>query len=127
MPLIVKLYEANAGAITSTPGLSLVPKLKSVHIQLTNFSKMRVDLAAQVCNYTVICLLIVFPFHTCRYLVKLIQKLCFLHLVRKRMKRLISLEKWISFLIHSMYHLFRKENTRGRCFSYLSEVLMTLD
>ena len=46
---------------------------------------------------------------------------------QQRMKRLISLEKWISFLIHSMYHLFRKENTRGRCFSYLSEVLMTLD
>ena len=26
--LIVKLYETNTGAITSTPGLSLVPKLK---------------------------------------------------------------------------------------------------
>ena len=75
----MKLYEANAGAITSTPGLSLVPKLKLEHIRLTNFSKMRVDLAAQVCNCTVIilCLLIVFPFHTCRYLVKLFQKLCF--------------------------------------------------
>lgn len=49
--LIVKLYETSAGAITSTPGLSLVPKLKLEHIRLTNFSKMRVDLAAQVCNW----------------------------------------------------------------------------
>lgn len=53
----MKIYEANTGAITSTPGLSLVPKLKLEHIRLTNFSKMRVDLAAQVCNYTMICLL----------------------------------------------------------------------
>ena len=47
--LIVKLYETNTGAVTSTPGLSLVPKLKLEHVRLTNFSKMRVDLAAQVC------------------------------------------------------------------------------
>ena len=47
----MKLYEANTEAITSTPGLSLVPKLKLEHVRLTNFSKMRVDLAAQVFNY----------------------------------------------------------------------------
>ena len=29
-------------------GLALVPKLKYEHIKLTSFSKMRVDLAAQV-------------------------------------------------------------------------------
>ena len=29
-------------------GLSLVPKLKLEHLQLTSFSKMRVDLAAEV-------------------------------------------------------------------------------
>ena len=29
-------------------GLRLVPKLKYEHVHLTNFSKMRVDLAAQV-------------------------------------------------------------------------------
>ena len=47
--LIVKLYETNTGAVTSTPGLSLVPKPKLEHVRLTIFSKMRVDLAAQVC------------------------------------------------------------------------------
>lgn len=47
--LIVKLCETNIGAVTSTPELSLVPKLKLEHVRLTNFSKMRVDLAAQVC------------------------------------------------------------------------------
>ena len=43
----IKLYERNIGAITETPGLSMVPKLKYEHIRLT-FSKMRVDLAAEV-------------------------------------------------------------------------------
>ena len=47
--LIVKLYETNTGAVTSTPGLSLVPKLKLERVRLTNFLKMRVDLAVQVC------------------------------------------------------------------------------
>jgi len=47
----VDLYRKNAGAITSTPGLSLVPKIKYEHVNLTNFSKMRVDLAAQVCMH----------------------------------------------------------------------------
>ena len=45
---IIKLYERNVGAITETPGLSMVPKLKYEHIKLTSFSKMRVDLAAEV-------------------------------------------------------------------------------
>lgn len=45
---IVDLYERNAGRITETPGLSIAHKLKYEHIKLTNFSKMRVDLAAQV-------------------------------------------------------------------------------
>ena len=35
---------------TSTNGLRLVPKLRYEHIHLTTFSKMRVDLAAQVTN-----------------------------------------------------------------------------
>ena len=34
--------------ISTTPGIYLVPKLKREHVFLTNFSKMRVDLAAQV-------------------------------------------------------------------------------
>ena len=38
----------NAGKSIETPGLCIVPKLKLEHIKLTSFSKMRVDLAAQV-------------------------------------------------------------------------------
>ena len=45
---VVQLYKRNTGAHTNTPGLSLVPKLKYEHVYLTSFSKMRVDLAAQV-------------------------------------------------------------------------------
>ena len=41
--LVVKLYYRNAGAQTTTPGLSLVPKLTYEHIKLTSFSKMHVD------------------------------------------------------------------------------------
>ncbi len=42
------LRELQAGSC----GLSLVPKLKREHLQLTSYSRMRVDLAAQVtcCN-----------------------------------------------------------------------------
>ncbi len=40
---IVNLYYNNSGT-----GLSVIPKLKYEHIFLTSFSKMRVDLAAQV-------------------------------------------------------------------------------
>ena len=42
------LYHRDSGAKKSAGGLSLVPKLKYEHIFLTSFSKMRVDLAAQV-------------------------------------------------------------------------------
>jgi hypothetical protein len=35
------------------PGLSLLPKLKYEHVHLTAFSKMRVDLAAQVLSESV--------------------------------------------------------------------------
>lgn len=45
---VVELCKRNLGASTSTPELSLVPKLKYEHVYLTSFSKMRVDLAAQV-------------------------------------------------------------------------------
>ena len=44
----MNLYERNCGAAKSTPGLSIV-KLRYEHLYLTSFSKMRVDLAAQVC------------------------------------------------------------------------------
>ena len=42
----MNLYKSN-----SSTGLSIVPKLKYEHVYLTSFSKMRVDLAAEVCAY----------------------------------------------------------------------------
>ena len=42
---LVKLYQVNR---SETPGLALIPKLKYEYINLTSYSKMRVDLAAQV-------------------------------------------------------------------------------
>ncbi len=42
------LYSEGSGAVKDAPGLSIVPRLKYEHIFLTSFSKMRVDLAAQV-------------------------------------------------------------------------------
>lgn len=45
---MIDLYEQDNG---KGMGLSIVPKLKYEHCYLTSSSKMRVDLAAQVCNY----------------------------------------------------------------------------
>ena len=44
---IWKLYEHD---MATGMGIRLVPKLKYEHISLNSFSKMRVDLAAQVNN-----------------------------------------------------------------------------
>lgn len=43
-------YHRDSGADRDAPGLSMVPKLRYEHIHLSTFSKMRVDLAAQVCK-----------------------------------------------------------------------------
>ena len=55
----MSLYYKDAGADRECPGLNLAPKLKREHVYLTSFSKMRVDLAAQVqlmnCSSTPIC------------------------------------------------------------------------
>ena len=45
-----QLYHMNRPK-TDTPGLAVVHKLKYEQVNLTSFSKMRVDLAAQVGNY----------------------------------------------------------------------------
>ena len=45
---IEKLYSLDSGSKKDTAGLYLVPKLKYEHVFLSSFSKMRVDLAAQV-------------------------------------------------------------------------------
>lgn len=42
------LYEKMNGMAVQSKGLSLVPKLKMEHVNLTSYSGMRVDLAAQV-------------------------------------------------------------------------------
>ena len=40
--------RSTTAIVEESVGLSLIPKLKFEHIHLTSFSKMRVDLAAQV-------------------------------------------------------------------------------
>eukprot|EP00731_Ephydatia_muelleri_P000027 Em0001g27a len=47
---VQKLYEADTASMC---GIRLVPKLRYEHISLTSFSKMRVDLAAQVLSESV--------------------------------------------------------------------------
>lgn len=49
---VKSLYLNGTGSAKKNPGLCLVPKLKYEHIYLNSFSKMRVDLAAQVCTNT---------------------------------------------------------------------------
>lgn len=50
---LVQLYYHNrCQSAKSNPGFALIPKLKYEHINLSSFSKMRVDLAAQVCAHT---------------------------------------------------------------------------
>lgn len=44
---ICQLYQQNLGSVDNV-GVSMVHKLTLEHINLTSFSKMRVDLAAQV-------------------------------------------------------------------------------
>ena len=56
---IKDLYMLNSKN-TETPGMCVIPKLKLEHIKLTSFSKMRVDLAAQV-RYT--CLVATYVYH----------------------------------------------------------------
>ena len=46
---LMNLYQQSRSNKT-TPGLTIIPKLKYEHVYLTSFSKMRVDLAAQVSN-----------------------------------------------------------------------------
>ena len=46
---LVELYHRDHGNMTQTSGLTLSHKVKWEHIHLMSYSKMRVDLAAQVC------------------------------------------------------------------------------
>ena len=47
---LIQLYEAKMGMVSHSNGLALLQKLSIEHIQLTSFSRMRVDLAAEVCQ-----------------------------------------------------------------------------
>ena len=50
------LYERLSTTYIQSFGLSVLPKLKLEHVKLTGFSRMRVDLAAQVqATYYVYC------------------------------------------------------------------------
>ena len=50
------LYEKLSEMAIHSRGLSIAPKLKLEHVKLTSYSRMRVDLAAQVCVYGVLLL-----------------------------------------------------------------------
>ena len=43
-----ELYEKITNVSIASNGISILPKLKQEHINLTSYSRMRVDLAAQV-------------------------------------------------------------------------------
>lgn len=45
---LLGLFEASTYLSQSSQGLSLIPKLSREHLYLTGYSRMRVDLAAQV-------------------------------------------------------------------------------
>ena len=45
---IEELYKEDSGSMKDTAGLYLAPRLKYEHVHLNSFSRMRVDLAAQV-------------------------------------------------------------------------------
>ena len=45
---LIDLYKGGTGANRASPGLSILHKLEYEHVYLSSFSKMRVDLAAQV-------------------------------------------------------------------------------
>lgn len=49
------LYQKLHSMAVKSDGLSLVPKPKMEHVELTSFSRMRVDLAAQVSKYSYYC------------------------------------------------------------------------
>ena len=77
------LYEKDTRSGQEATGLRLVPKLKFEHIYLSSFSKMRVDLAAQVistctCTFVymylyicVVCICACTLVYICRFLVSL--------------------------------------------------------
>ena len=46
-----ELFEKVSGTAIASKGITLLPKLKMEHICLTSYSRMCVDLAAQVSKY----------------------------------------------------------------------------
>ena len=57
---LIDLYHKHHGdGTTPRAGLSILHKIKMEHVQLTSYSKMRVDLAAQVSHAMTICEIII--------------------------------------------------------------------
>ena len=129
---IVALYLRNGGAAT---GLNLIPKLKYEHVYLTSHSKMRVDLAAQVCTCvlyiyvqlptvrkfraTCICQITVycqFNIHHSRSSAAVSQKHCILLVVQVHMRLLFSSRKLTNSLTASMLTPTMRANGRGSHF-----------
>ena len=52
-------YKSGTGAVRPAPGLSLLHKVKYEHVYVTSFSKVRVDLAAEVCTEPSIIMIII--------------------------------------------------------------------
>ena len=50
---LVDLYERIQNTSVASQGLCILPKLRLEHVKLTSFSRMRVDLAAQVSSTSV--------------------------------------------------------------------------
>ena len=48
---MINLYEPKLATARFSQGLYLLPKLTIEHIQLNSYSRMRVDLAAQVSDF----------------------------------------------------------------------------
>ena len=110
---VVQLYKRNAGMYTDTPGLSIVPKIKYEHIYLTSFSKMRVDLAAQVSVYMHYQLL---TSGIRRSSVHLWLLLLDCVVVRMPLKQPFSSRRWINFLTVSMCQHLQLESTNVSLF-----------
>lgn len=48
---IQELYDKVTSTAIASQGISLLPKLEQEHIALSSYSRMRVDLTAQVSSY----------------------------------------------------------------------------
>jgi hypothetical protein len=96
----VKLYDRNMGSGT---GISMVTKIKYDHVFLNSFSKMQVDLAAEVkLDHKCVLALLAFITTACRFLVIVLVMPCILLEAVVHLRQPTSSKKWIGFLTVSM-------------------------